>query len=70
LLIGLLLGPALVLFAGRSVPALDPVFESPRFHLVIVSGIAACALLLAFVTAIAAARDGRGAPLLLAIGCV
>src|SRR5687768_13273140 len=70
LLIGLLFGPALVLFAGRSIPALDPVFESPRFHLVIVSGIAACALLLALATAIAAAKDGRAAPVLLAIGCV
>lgn len=70
LLIGLLLGPALILFAGRSIPALDPVFESPRFHLVIVSGIAACALLLALATAIAAAKDGRAAPVLLAIGCV
>jgi hypothetical protein len=70
LLIGLLLGPALVLLAGRSIPALDPVFESPRFHLVIVSGIAACALLLALATAVAAARDGRAAPVLLAIGCV
>jgi HD-GYP domain-containing protein (c-di-GMP phosphodiesterase class II) len=70
LLIALLLGPALVLFAGRSIPVLDPVFESPRFHLVIVSGIAACALLLALATAIAAAKDGRAAPVLLAIGCV
>lgn len=70
LLFGLLLGPALLLFAGHSIPALDPVFESPRFHLVIVSGIAACALLLALATAVAAARDGRAAPVLLAIGCV
>ena len=70
LLIGLLLGPALVLLAGRSVPALDPVFESPRFHLVIVSVIAGCALLLALATAVAAAKDGRAAPVLLAMGCV
>ena len=70
LLTGLLLTPALLLLAARSVPALDPVFESPRFHLVIVSVIAGCALLLAFATAIAAARDGRAAPVLLAMGCV
>ena len=70
MLLGLLLGPALLLFAGRSVPALDPVFESVRFHLLIVSGIAGCALLLAFATAVAAAKDGRAAPVLLAIGCI
>jgi HD-GYP domain-containing protein (c-di-GMP phosphodiesterase class II) len=70
LLLGLLFGPALLLLAGRSVPALDPVFESIRFHLLIVSGIAGCALLLALATAGAAARDGRAAPVLLAIGCV
>jgi HD domain len=70
LLIGLLVGPAILLFAGRSVPALDPVFESPRFHLLVVSGIAGCALLLALATAVAAAKDGRPAPVLLAIGCV
>jgi len=70
LLFGVLAGPAAVLLAGRSVPALDPVFESPRFHLFVVSGIAACALLLALAAAVAAARDGRGAPVLLAIGCV
>ena len=70
LLVAVLAGPAVVLFAGRSVPALDPVFESPRFHLLVVSGIAACALLVALAAAVAAARDGRAAPLLLAIGCV
>jgi len=70
LLFGVLAGPAAVLFAGRSVPALDPVFESPRFHLLVVSGIAACALLLALAAAVAASRDGRSAPVLLAIGCV
>jgi HD-GYP domain-containing protein (c-di-GMP phosphodiesterase class II) len=70
LLVGLLLAPALLLFAARSVPALDPVFESPRFHLLVVSAIAACALLLALATAAAAARDGRAAPVLLAMGCV
>ena len=70
LLAGVLAAPAAVLFAGRSIPALDPVFESPRFHLFVVSGIAACALLVALAAAVAAARDGRAAPLLLAVGCV
>ena len=70
LLIVVLAGPAAVLLAGRSVPGLDPIFESPRFHLFVVSGIAACALLLALAAAVAAARDGRGGTVLLAIGCV
>jgi HD-GYP domain-containing protein (c-di-GMP phosphodiesterase class II) len=70
LLAGLLLAPALALLAARSVPAIDPVFESPLFHIVVVSTIAGCALLLALVTAVAAATDGRAAPVLLAIGCV
>ena len=69
-MIGLLLGPAVLLLAAHSVPALDPIFESPRFHLLVVSAIAGCALLLAFATAVAAAKDGRAAPVLLAIGCV
>jgi HD-GYP domain-containing protein (c-di-GMP phosphodiesterase class II) len=70
LLIGVLALPAAVLLASRSVPGLDPAFESPRFHLFIVSGIAACALVLALAAAVVAYRDGRGGPLLLAIGCV
>jgi HD-GYP domain-containing protein (c-di-GMP phosphodiesterase class II) len=70
LLFGLLAGPAIALLAGRSIPALDPIFESPRFHLVVVSGIAALALVLALATSVAAARDGRATPVLLAIGCV
>jgi HD-GYP domain-containing protein (c-di-GMP phosphodiesterase class II) len=70
LLFGVLAVPAVLLLAGRSVPALDPVFESPRFHLFVVSGIAGCALVLALAAATAAARDGRGGPILLAIGCV
>jgi HD-GYP domain-containing protein (c-di-GMP phosphodiesterase class II) len=70
ILLVLLLGPAALLLVGRSVPALDPVFESVTFHLVVVSAIAGCALIVAVVTAIAAARDRRPAPVLLAVGCV
>jgi HD-GYP domain-containing protein (c-di-GMP phosphodiesterase class II) len=70
LLLALLLGPALLLFVARSAPALDPVFESVRFHVVVVSAIAGCALLVALATAIASTRDGRAVPVLLALGCV
>jgi hypothetical protein len=70
LLVALLVAPAAVLWVGRSFPALDPVYESIRFHLFVVSAIAACALLVALATAVFAARDGRAAPVLLALGCV
>jgi hypothetical protein len=70
LLFGLLVGPALLLFAARSSPTLDPLFESPRFHVVVVSAIAACALIVAVASALAAASDRRPAPVLLAVGCV
>ena len=70
LLAGLLAGPAMVLFAARSIPALDPIFESARFHVVVVSAIAGCALLVALATAFAASDDGRPTPILLALGCV
>lgn len=70
LLLGLLIVPALLLLLARSVPALDPVFESPTFHVFVVSAIAACALLVAIATTIAAAVDRRPEPVLLAIGCM
>jgi HD-GYP domain-containing protein (c-di-GMP phosphodiesterase class II) len=70
LLVALLAGPAVLLMLARSLPVLDPVFESVRFHLFVVSTIAGLALLVAMATAIAAGSDGRPAPVLLALGCV
>ncbi len=70
LLLGLLAGPALLLLVAHAVPGLDPVFQSVRFHLFVVSTIAGMALLVAMATAIAAGTDGRPAPVLLALGCV
>jgi HD-GYP domain-containing protein (c-di-GMP phosphodiesterase class II) len=70
LLVVLLVVPAAAFAVGRSVPALDPILESPIFHLYVVSAIAACALLVAMATASYAVRDGRAAPVLIAIGCV
>jgi hypothetical protein len=71
LLLVLLLGaPAALLGLARTIPALDPIFESPLFHVYVVSAIAACALLVAIATAVFAFRDGRPATLLLALGCV
>ena len=69
-LVALLVVPAGLLALARTVPALDPTLESPVFHLYVVSAIATLALLLAIVTAVFAARDGRAAPILIALGCV
>ena len=69
-LAALLLIPAIALSVARSVPALDPILESVLFHLYVVSAIAACAMLVALATASYAVRDGRAAPVLIAIGCV
>ncbi|HEY7399478.1 MAG TPA: HD domain-containing phosphohydrolase [Actinomycetota bacterium] len=70
LLSALLLAPAGLLWLARAIPALDPIFESPVFHIYVVSAIAGCALLVALATSAFAARDGRSAPILLAIGCI
>jgi HD-GYP domain-containing protein (c-di-GMP phosphodiesterase class II) len=70
-LLGLLLiAPLGITVALRAVPQLDVAFESIYFHLIAVSSIAACALLLALFTAIVAARARQAAPVLLAVGCV
>jgi HD-GYP domain-containing protein (c-di-GMP phosphodiesterase class II) len=70
LLAALLVVPTLITLVLRAIPALDLVHESVSFHLVVVSGIACLALFIALVTAAAAARDRRPAPVLLALGCV
>ena len=70
LLVALLILPTLVTLVLRAIPALDVVHESVSFHLLVVSGIAGLALFVALVTAAAAARGRRPAPVLLALGCV
>jgi HD-GYP domain-containing protein (c-di-GMP phosphodiesterase class II) len=70
LLFALLLAiPFGILVMLRAIPSLDFLFQSPVFHLVVVSGVAACALMVALFTAVMAARVRRPAPLLLALGC-
>jgi HD-GYP domain-containing protein (c-di-GMP phosphodiesterase class II) len=70
-LFGLLLAlPLVLLLVLRSTPQLDPLFQSVNFHIVAVSAIAACAMQVAVLAAIAAARTRRAAPVLLALGCV
>jgi HD-GYP domain-containing protein (c-di-GMP phosphodiesterase class II) len=71
MLLGILLVvPAIALVILRSVPVLDPILQSAIFHLYVVSAIAACALFVAFATASYAVRDGRAAPVLIALACV
>jgi HD-GYP domain-containing protein (c-di-GMP phosphodiesterase class II) len=64
------LAPLAVTLALRAVPQLDVAFESIFFHLVAVSAIAACALLVALFTALVAAQARQAALVLLALGCV
>jgi len=66
----LLVTPLGVTLTLRAVPQLDVAFKSIFFHLVAVSAIAACALLVALFTAIVAAQARQAAPVLLALGCV
>jgi HD-GYP domain-containing protein (c-di-GMP phosphodiesterase class II) len=70
LLVLLLLAPLAVTLALRAVPQLDVAFESILFHLVAVSAITACALLVALFTALVAAQARQAALVLLALGCV
>jgi HD-GYP domain-containing protein (c-di-GMP phosphodiesterase class II) len=66
----LLLAPLAVTLSLTAVPALDVVFESPQFHVVVVTAIACCALVVAILTSVAATRAGASAPVLLAMGCL
>jgi hypothetical protein len=54
----------------RTVPQLDLVYESPGFHLIAVTAIAASALVVAILTGAVAARVREPAPVLLAMGCL
>jgi HD-GYP domain-containing protein (c-di-GMP phosphodiesterase class II) len=66
----LLIAPLSLTLLLRSLPRFDLLFESPRFHLLVVSAIAACALVLALFTAVGGERGRRGDPVPLAMGCV
>jgi hypothetical protein len=69
-ILALLFGPAALLIVAHAFPVIDPLFESLQFHVVVVSGIAGCALVVATIAAIAATKERRPAPLLLALGCL
>jgi putative nucleotidyltransferase with HDIG domain len=69
-LIAALVAPVAVLLLLRWVPGMDLVHESVYFHLAVVSGIAACALVVALMAAVAAMRLRRTGVVLLAAGCL
>jgi HD-GYP domain-containing protein (c-di-GMP phosphodiesterase class II) len=69
-LLALLLAvPVIVLIVLRLVPGLDLAFFDARGHLLVVSGIAVCALATAAVAVASAARSGQPGAVWLSIGC-
>jgi len=67
---GLLLGPIVLLLVLRAFPAVDVSWFSPQWHLVAVSGIAACALAAATAALVTAGRSGQPNVIWLGIGCL
>jgi HD-GYP domain-containing protein (c-di-GMP phosphodiesterase class II) len=70
LVAGLLLVPLVILIALRAFPDSDLEFFSPGWHMLAVSGIAACALAAAVAAISTAARTGQPNVIWLGIGCV
>jgi HD-GYP domain-containing protein (c-di-GMP phosphodiesterase class II) len=62
--------PAILLVDLRAFPSLDLLLHSATFHLIVVSAIAICALIVAFTAALAGARSGEHGPVWLAAGCL
>jgi HD-GYP domain-containing protein (c-di-GMP phosphodiesterase class II) len=62
--------PSLVFLVLQAVPGLDLLFQSLLFHIVVVSMVAGCALIVAVMAGWAAARARQPAVVLLAIGCL
>jgi putative nucleotidyltransferase with HDIG domain len=70
-LLALLVLPPLSLVVRNWAPNLDPSFISPMFHLLVVSGIAGAALVVALAAARSTRRTAAGpGPVLLAAGCL
>jgi hypothetical protein len=62
--------PVALLVVLRWTPSLDLVYRNARFHLVVVSTIAACALIVAYVAARIGLRAAHYGPVWLAFGCL
>ena len=65
----LVLVPLAMLVVFKTYPRTDLMWFSPGWHLVIVAGIAGCALLAAFAALVTAARSGQPNIIWLGIGC-
>jgi HD-GYP domain-containing protein (c-di-GMP phosphodiesterase class II) len=65
-----LLGPSLIFVLLRTNESLDAFYRDVNFHVIVVSSIAACALVVALVSTRAAARADHPGPVWLATGCV
>ncbi|HJV05562.1 MAG TPA: HD domain-containing phosphohydrolase [Actinomycetota bacterium] len=70
LLVLLLLAPTALTTFLRLFPQLDVLFESATFHIIVVSAIAGCALVVALATTVVAARARHPSLVLLAVGCL
>jgi putative nucleotidyltransferase with HDIG domain len=68
--VALLGAPSISFLLLRLIPGLDVLFMSVNFHIVVVSAIAACAVLVACWSAAVAARAHDGSLVFLALGCV
>jgi HD-GYP domain-containing protein (c-di-GMP phosphodiesterase class II) len=62
--------PAVLFVALRTAPGLDFLFQSLVFHLIVVSAIAGCALLVAALAASVAARAKQFSLVMLTLGCL
>src|SRR5579859_222334 len=62
--------PIMLLSVLRANPKLDPIYHNAHFHLVVVSTIAACALIVAVAAGRAAASSATPGPVWLAFGCI
>src|SRR5215213_2295415 len=66
----MLFGPIVLLLVLRAFPEVDVTWFSPQWHLVAVSGIAACALAAAMAALVTAGRSGQPNVIWLGNGCV
>ena len=62
--------PVLLFALLRLVPSADVHFQSVHFHVLVVSGLSACALVVAVLAAIAAGRTGHPSLTMLGAGCL
>lgn len=70
LFVAVLVLPNGLLYLLRTTPSLDFLLDSPRFHLIVVSAISFCALIVAVAASAASLRSGKSTLVLVALGCL